>query len=270
MNKNQQIFGVIAICAAIIIAGTIIAYKPGMPGTNGEPDYRYPSGVGTSLGLGAITYQGEDSDLKTISLTGSGSASAKANIAKVMLGVQTEDSSASDAIEENAETMTAIINALKDLGFTEDEIKTTSYTVYPNYNWEIRAVVGYTVTNMLQVEIENLDLIGPVIDAAGAAGANRVDGVSFQLSDEIMEEMKTNAYIAALNDAQQKADVIATTLDLEITGVKSVTESSYVPSRVYAYEEMDKAYATAGSAPTPIIEGDLTVNVNVHIVFIFE
>jgi uncharacterized protein YggE len=71
-------------------------------------------------------------------------------------------------------------------------------------------------------------------------------------------------------DAEDKAQVIADTLELTITGVQSVTESSYVPVRTYEYAEAAGADFAPRPAPTPIISGELAVTVNVHIVFLFE
>ena len=270
MNKSQQAFAVTAICLSIILAGAIIAYRPGAeePTTQGL-DFRYPGGVGTGMGFESFTYQGTDPQPKTISVSGSGSASATANQATVTLGVQTEDKEAGEAIDENAEKMDAIITAIMNMGFTEEDLHTTTYTIYPNYNWEIRQVTGYTVTNMIQITIDDLDMVGAVIDAAGAEGANRVDGVSFQLDPETRESLKMQAYEAALDDAEAKAGVIVEKLELTITGVQSVSESSYSPARTYGYEEA--AYDMVGSkAPTPIIEGSQTVTVSVHIVYLID
>jgi len=277
MNKNQQVFAVTAICLSIILAGAIIAYKPGVVPelTSTLPEgFRYPSGVGVSQGLPTLysdVSQGTDTNLKTISLTGSGSASAQADQAMVNLGVETTSEEASEAISANAEKMTEVIAAIMALGVSEDDIVTTSYSVYPQYDWTEsgRVFKGYTVTNMVQVTIKDLDIVGDVIDAAAGAGANQIYGISFELSDAKREELKTNAYIAALGDAQDKADVIAETLGLTITGVQSVTEYSYTPVRSYEYAEaaMDGAMSIAS---TPIISGDLSVTVSVHIVFLFE
>ncbi len=271
MNKTQQVFAVTAICLSIIMAGAIIAYKPGVieqePKTT-NTGLNFPTGVGPSLGFSAYTNQGETSQAKTISLSGAGSASGKADEAKVTLGVQTEDPKASEAIQDNADLMTAIIQAIKALDFTDDDIQTVGYSVYPNYNWEIRQVTGYTVSNMIQITVSDLSKVGPVIDAAGAAGANVVNGISFELSDAKMQDLKNKAYVAALGDAQDKADLIAETLKLTITGVQSVTENSYVPAR--AYYDYDFAGVPKAESSTPIVEGSLTVTVNVYIVYLIE
>jgi uncharacterized protein YggE len=268
MERNQQLFAVLAICLSIVLAGAIIAYKPGVLEEDlSEFAFGYPTGVGTSLGLRSDVYQGDAPIPKTISLTGAGVAVAQSDKASLTLGVQTSDESADEAIEKNAIDMTAVIEAVKAVGFTDDDIKTVSYNVYPKYDWDIKQVTGYTVTNMIQVAVKNLKLVGDVIDAAGASGANRVDNIVFELSDGVKEQMKMDAYIAALNDARAKADVIAETLGLEISGVQSVSESSYVPPMVFkGYAEADMG---APAPSTPIIEGSLTVSVQVHVVYLF-
>lgn len=276
MNKNQQTFAVAAICLSIIMAGTIIAYKPGVVPELSQslPEgFRFPSGVGVSQGFPTLyndVSQGTDEAQKIISLSGSGSASSQADQATVDIGVQVTSMMASEAIDENADKMSAIIEAVKALGITEDNIVTTSYSVTPQYDWteDGREFRGYTVTNLVQITIEDLDIVGDVIDVAAEAGANRINGITFGLSDAKREELKTNAYIAALTDAEDKAEVIADTLGLTITGVQRVTESSYVPVRSYAYESAEDT--SKSYVPTPVISGELAVTVNVQIVFSFE
>ncbi|MCB2173136.1 SIMPL domain-containing protein [archaeon] len=278
MNKNQQTFAVASICLSIILAGAIIAYKPGMVEqvTTGLPSgFRFPSGVGVSGStLYAGVAEGTSTDLKTISLSGAGVATAQADQAVINLGVETTAETAEEAIRENAELMTEVINAVKALGIDEDDIVTTSYSVYAQYDWteEGREFTGYSVTNLAQVTVKDLDMVGDVIDAAADNGANSINGISFELSDAKREELKTNAYIAAITDAQDKADLIAETLGLTISGVQSVTESSYTPVRSYDYGYAEAAMDSGAKSyvSTPITSGDLSVTVNVHIVYLFE
>jgi hypothetical protein len=223
------------------------------------------------MGFEAFTYTGETATEKTISLSGSGSASAQADQASVSLGVEITNESAAEAIAENAAAMDAVIEAVMAQGVSEDDIYTTSYSVYPQYDWteEGRVFKGYTVTNMVRVTVKNLDKVGDVIDAAGEAGANRIDGISFELSDAMREELKMNAYEAAIADAEAKVEVISENLGLTVTGVQSVTESSYVPVRSYVQMDYAEAAYPGAKAPTPIMEGELTVTVSIHIVYLF-
>lgn len=281
MKKNQQAFAVSAICLSIILAGVIIAYRPGVVDQEGglPTGFRYPSGVGVSQGVPTLyggtsqTLVSDDATQKTISLGGAGTASATADEATINMGVEVTKDSAAEAIAGNAESMAAVIEALMQAGVGEDDIKTTSYSVYPQYDWteDGRVLLGYTVTNMVQVTVKDLDVVGAVIDAAGDAGVNRMDGISFGLSDAKMQELKNTAYVLALGDATDKADLIADTLGLTISGVQSVTESSYVPARTnVAFAEAAMDSSSLSRAPTQIISGDLSVSVNVHIVFLFQ
>lgn len=281
MNKNQQAFAVVSVCLSIIMAGAIIAYKPGVIDQVASlpAGFRYPSGVGVSQGIPTLyeavpTLISESTDIqKTISLTGAGIASATADQATLNLGVEVTKDTAGEAISENANLMAAVIEALKNQGISEEDIKTTNYNVYAQYDWKEdgRELVGYTVSNMVQVTVKDIDNVGNVIDVAGEAGSNSINGISFGLSEEKMAELKTAAYILALGDAQDKGDLIADTLGLTITGVQSVTENSYTPVRTYMeYAEAGMDMAVSSKAPTPIVSGDLSVSVNVHIVFLFQ
>jgi uncharacterized protein YggE len=266
METKKNYIYVIAICLSIIIAGAIIAYRP-QPAEEDESLFKFPAGIPPSLGGMSSVALGED-QVNAIMVSGSGSASAQANQATLTLGAWTEDPVASEAVEDNAALMTSIIDAVKALGIGEDKIKTVQYSVSPNYNWETRTVTGYRVTNMIQIEVDDIDLVGSVIDAAAEAGANSIQGISFGLSDEVAESLAEEAYVQALQNAQGKADLIAETLELEITGVLSVSESVYYPYT--PYRSVAEATYDSGAAPTPIIEGSLSVSVSVQVAFSFQ
>ena len=53
----------------------------------------------------------------------------------ITLGVETQEKTAKEAGAKNAELMNAIINSLKGLGLTTDEISTSYFNVYPVYEY---------------------------------------------------------------------------------------------------------------------------------------
>ena len=268
MEKTRQAATVLAVCASILLAGMIIAYKPGMVADITE--FRFPSGVPPALGATGFSSTGVTTDTgtnpRTLSVSGTGVINVKANQAMVTLGVYTEDKLASTAIDQNAVTMTAVIAALRQLGFTDANMQTTNYGVTPNYNYEVRQVIGYQVTNIIQIKITDLTKVGPAIDAATSAGANRVDSISFGITQETTSAIKLQAYSAAIADAKAKSEVITNGLGIKITGVQSVTESVYYPVVDY------RSYAPAaeGKASTPVLSGNLSVTVTLNIVYLIE
>jgi uncharacterized protein YggE len=266
MEKTQQAVSVLAICASILLAGMIMTYKPSA--TVEANGLNLPSGVSPSLGTTSSLMAQSDttSTPKTLSISGTGVVYVKADQATVILGVYTEDKLASTAINDNAAMMTAVVAALKGLDFTNDDMQTTSYAVTPNYSYDAKMVVSYQVTNMIQIKITDLNKVGPAIDAATAAGVNRVDSISFGIKDETAAQMKLDAYTAAIADAKAKSDTITKGLGITIVGVQSVNESSYYP--ITPFRSAAVAINGAGNAPTPVLSGNLSVTVTLNIVYL--
>ena len=68
-------------------------------------------------------------------VTGEGKVSVTPDIAKITLGIQEEGTSlktVQDSVNKKSKTLT---DALKKLGIAEKDIKTTSYSVYPQYDY---------------------------------------------------------------------------------------------------------------------------------------
>ena len=171
MSRTQQAASVAALCLTILMAGLFIAYKPGMPADDTTKTGPLIPGTGIgSTGYKSIT-EGT-TPIKTMSVSGTGTISVKANQAIIVLGVYTEGKLASTAIDENSVLMNEVVKVLKAAGITEDNMQTMGYNVVPIYNWEVRMNIGYQVTNSLQIKVNDLTKVGAVIDAASAAGAN--------------------------------------------------------------------------------------------------
>lgn len=253
----------IAILALLLIASAAVIIYTLPKGHNGSNTYSTGLPYATAS---TATQQGEQHS-NNIMVTGSGTASLKADKATIVLGVQTENKSASEAVGLNAEAMNRVISALKTLGIPEDNMKTVSYSVYPVYDYsKEERVTGYRVINMISVETSNVSLVGRIIDVAVANGANQLQGVTFGLSDEKQEALRKQAYLRALDDAEDKAKLIAETLGLSITGVAYVSETSYQPYWDFRYTLNVGEYQ---AAPTPILEGNISVSVTVSVAYTF-
>lgn len=267
MEKTQQVVSVVAICASILLAGMIMTYKPGIVAEFTE--FRFPTGVSAAPNTySTVTALDTSATPKTMSISGTGVVNVKSDQAKIILGVYTEGKSAGVAIDENAALMTQIIAALKAMGFKDENMQTTSFGVSPTYNWEIQSVVGYQVTNLIELTVSDLSKVGPAIDAATAAGANRVDSISFGISDATAQAIKLQAYTLAINDAKAKSDVITSGLGVTVTGIQSISESYYVPYS--SYRSYDVGVSAEGKASTPILQGNLSVTVTLSIVYLIE
>ncbi|MDD4127072.1 MAG: SIMPL domain-containing protein [Methanomicrobium sp.] len=213
-----------------------------------------------------------DTDEKLIHVSGTGKVTTDPDIVEVSIAVQTENTDGVVAQQENADKMSKCINALKALGFTDEELKTTGYSMY-SYKTDSSSPFGkdkivYRVTNTLLVKTGKTDMAGDIIDTAIANGANNVNYISFSLSDEKSQSLRAEALVKAVAQARSDADAVSAALGVSIMGVQSVNVgTSYTP---YTYAEtsfknvaMDSATGASYSTPVQTDTVDVTASVSI-------
>ena len=274
-----------AIFLSIIIMGGVMIYAPFSPVSVTKVQTTDLKTTGSTPMLGIDTsvissdpnlivprdetiYIAENTNPKTLSLSGTGKVTVKANQAIIVLGVFTEAKNADWAVQENALKMTDVVSALKALGIAEADIQTIGYNINPVYNWELRMTVGYQVTNTLQITLNDLSKIGAVIDKSSTAGANTISSVTFTVKDDDFAKYKLDAYAKAVADVKAKAKVISEGFGFELAGIQSINESYYYPQYRNTYTAMDMKMAGAEMASTPIISGNLEVSVTLNVVYL--
>ena len=133
-----------------------------------------------------------DPSEQTISVSGSATASSNPDTLVIVLGVESEAKTANESLSQNSNSLNSVISSLTNSGLSEDDIQTSNFSIYPMYdsikdfngNWQ-QVLTGYRVSNILSIQTDKIDSAGDIIDAAVSSGANRVDNVSFQLSDAV-------------------------------------------------------------------------------------
>lgn len=208
---------------------------------------------------------------RSLYVAGQGKINVEPDIAYITLGVVTEDKDAKAAQQKNAQSMSSVVELVKSAGISQQDIKTTGYSINPKYNYSKdtgeSSIVGYTVSNSVQVTIRDISKTGDVIDVAASSGANLSRGISFGLSD--YEKHYNEALKKAVEIAKNRAYTIADTLDIELKAPMSISENGgFAPSyNTYrgSYAVMDMA---AGEAyTTPVEAGTIEVTASVNITY---
>jgi uncharacterized protein YggE len=204
----------------------------------------------------------------TITVTGSTQLSCEPELLCIYIKIITLDlKSAVIARDDAARIIDQVLKSLKNLGISEDDIETVSYNIQPKYEWENCKNVfkGYEVTVTMKITLKNFDIAGQVIDASVDAGAF-IDRISFELSKEKQNELKTLVMADAAKDAKAKAKAVTSALDEELGRVKSVNIDNYAynPYDYYKYDGLNFAEA---APPTSILPSDLTISASVNVVF---
>lgn len=215
---------------------------------------------------------------KTISVTGTATSEVKPDLLHVQFGVETQQKTAKEALEENSSLMNKVIGAIKQAGITDAEISTSNFNIYPVYDYYqdkltgrgTQELVGYRVSNIISVETKKLDLVAPIIDNAVVSGANRIDSVFFSLSPEKHMQIKDDLLSKAVLNAKSKAEKALSPLDHKIIGVKAVSlsEFGYPPPMPMFRADFAVAESAKFAEPTPVFASDQDVSTTASVVFI--
>jgi len=163
----------------------------------------------------------------TIEVVTQATVAVKPDRAVLDLGVTTDKKTATAATAENDRKMEQVLAALKKEIGAGDEVKTSDLSVSPRVA-ETRQgqpnppILGYTVTNRVQVRVADTKAVGRLLDRAFQAGANTVESVEFTLKEP--EAAQNAALRAASAKARARAAAMADGLGLRVGQVISVRE----------------------------------------------
>ena len=249
-RRNGFLFGMLALgLVAVVLAGcsTANAAPPAVPAPAGQESVRY------------------------ITVVGQGEVSLTPDIAQINVGAEATAETVSEAKAEVDSRIEAILATLEEMGIAEKDIQTSQYSIY----YEQESVFGpareepsseagglYRVSNMLNVTIREIERAGEVVDAAVEAGANRMYGVSFTVSETV--EWESEAREKAMADARARAEELAGLAEVTLGEVLSVSEVVGGGSVVVEKEVM------AAFGGGVIMPGELEVSTQIQVTFAID
>ena len=195
-----------------------------------------------------------------ITVSGTGTITSVPDEATFTVGVQTQGSTAHEALATNSEQMRRVIEAVRSAGVAKKDIQTQDVSVSANYSEENR-IDGYTADNSVLVTIHGLSSAGKVLDAASNAGANQVYGPTLSRSDA--DELQAKALREAVGDAQRKAEALAAAAGVSLGRVTAITEGFSAGAEPYYADNL----RLAKSSDAPIEPGTQDTRATVSVTF---
>ena len=207
--------------------------------------------------------QSVERDGRFVRATGNAESALKPDQVEFQIGVVTEAATAKEAAAANAANSSRVLEQLKKAVGPNGEVRTTSYTVYPRYRHDQgkreRQLVGFTATNSVLVELNQIEKVSELIDLATQAGANQIHGIQFTLRDK--QVARAQALQQAAKKALANAEAIATAVGAKLGRVRSVKEEGSSP--IEPLRTM--ALAESRTASTPIEPGSINIAASVTI-----
>ena len=194
---------------------------------------------------------------RTVAVTGEGRSAAKPDLARISLGVGHQADTAGEAMALMAGGMEAVLARLTQEGIAAADIRTGQLLLEPAWNYNTPdgnpVMTGFTASQIVDVTVRDLGRVGAVLDAVVQDGANRVNGVSFDLADPqaALDEARRDA----VADARARAELYAEAAGVTLGGLVAIADTAGVaPGPIY-----DARGGAEMAAAVPVAPGEMTL-----------
>lgn len=203
-------------------------------------------------------------------LTGKATLAAPPDYASISIGVAARAPTAAGAIDQTSVAAAKIVAAARAAGIESRDLQTSYVSLQPAFktvrdgSGSEQRPDGYQATNSVQIRIRDLTRLGEVLRIMVDGGANRIDGVSFELADP--GKLEREALAAAVRDGLRQADIMAEAAGLKLGRIEEIRTGAG-PERAVA----SRRYAASPAAmparpPVPIEAGALEVSAEVELI----
>jgi len=160
----------------------------------------------------------------------------------------------------------AILDSLDNDGIKESDVKTTNFSVRPEYDYRSGQQVfnGYRVSQTLSITIRELDTASVIVGKIGQLQVDNVSSLNFYVEDdkEIREELREEA----IDDAKKKARDLARDLGVSLKEITSFSEGGggkYYPQPVFRSASFESVETDLAPASIPTGENEYRSNVSI-------
>lgn len=212
-------------------------------------------------------------ELPRISVSGTGTISAKPDLGDINVGVVTQAPTAREALTANTESMNKLLATVKEQGVAAKDVQTTNVNVNPQYsqpaptrpgeaqNEFVPRIVAYQVTNTVHLKVRDLDKLGAILDSVVSAGANQIYGISFQIDKP--EKLLSQARKQAVADARMKAEELAGEAGMVLGQPLRIIESGGGPAPIMP--RMGRMMMADAAAAVPVAAGEQELSVSIQV-----
>lgn len=205
---------------------------------------------------------------KTITVTGEAKREEVSQIANFYVSVTANGNNKDTVVEEVNDKANEIVDAVKDFGIPEADIKTENVSVYGNDSGGAEILIfpprprsGWTASNSITVTLRDVSRVADLAELLNSLPANSINGPNFDLDETA--EAEAELLERALENARAKAEKIARSSGQRLGKIINLTEDASGP----IVFPLDRSVNVDSSAPVPVEPGTQTLYKSVTVTF---
>ena len=207
---------------------------------------------------------------EVVMVSGYASGVVENNMASFTASVEAFDDDKEKVTEEVNEGMSTLIEKIKEFGIEDEDIQTQRISVHQRDEF-LREESGWTgevregqwqASNSVEITLRNVERASEMATLLSEAGAVNVYGPRLMVDSEGRKEAENGLMKKAVENAREKAKMMAEAADKKLGEVVQIVESGVSTAKF----EMSAGLPTAGGG-VPIETGSSEVSKSVTVVF---
>lgn len=205
-----------------------------------------------------------------LAVVGVGKVDIVPDTASVDLGIVVADAKTIDEAQNQINKVNnAIVDNLKQLGIDKGDIKTSNYSITPNYDYSrggSGVITGYNGNTTVTVKVKDTTKLPRVIEAGTKGGANQVMGTNYTVDKP--ENYQEQARQKAIDNAKEQAQKLASQLGIRLGKVVNIVEATNNTGPIPMMYAEKSIGLGGGAAPAPDLQpGTQTITSTVTLYF---
>ncbi len=205
---------------------------------------------------------------RTISVNGDAQILTAPDRFEVVIAFDVHTDTLDQARDESRKRATALLGVVSAHGIPDCDVQSDQLSLHPRYDggYQAQRLIGYQASRSMTLTLHDLDKVEALLFDMLAAGANRVDRVSFHSS--ALQEKRAEARVLAVKAARTKAEAMAAALGqtigeplrIEEDGPQGMWQSPAIGNYVMNNETVPHVGETMAT-------GKISVHAGVSVVF---
>ena len=212
-----------------------------------------------AVAAGGVAHAHEVPLPRLVTVTGEGEVKAMPDMAYVTLGVEARKPTLAEARAQVNAAVERLLALTRELRIDPKLVDSSQLQVQPEYRWNERdsqrVLLGYVVSRQVEVELRDLDRLGPLLERAVTAGANHVGGA--RLDSSKRKELEREAMTRAVEDARLDAEALARAASARLGTPYSLSASTAMPFQPKYMERAVMAQAADAGAEQTYAPGEM-------------
>ena len=164
----------------------------------------------------------------SVTVEGNAEVSVVPDRASLNLAVELNGRNLSAMTTRVAEIIDAFLTITDGLNINRNDVMTSGVNINPRYRYENktgrRIFDGYNVSRSIQVDLQNIDLLGSIIERSTGQGINNIAAPIFRFSQE--DQVIQSLHTLAVQDAIKRAEALVDPLNASLGKALKIDASS--------------------------------------------